>query len=278
MVEVTEDRAIANGETANIDFVGSIDGVEFEGGKGDNFDLELGSGMFIPGFEEQVVGMKAGEVRDVKVTFPKEYGAQEVAGKEAVFKVTLRQIKVKEVPALDDEFAKDVSEFDTLEDYKKDIKARLKAEKVAKAERANEDALIQQVVKNAKIDVPDEMIEYQAESMAREFEYRLESQGMKLEDYLKYINMSFEDLIKQYKPSAEETIRVRLTLEAIIEKENITATVEEIDEQVKKYAEMQKKEVEEFKKTLDAREQFYIESDIKTEKVLKFLKDNNKIK
>ena len=278
MVEVTEDRAIVNGETANIDFVGSIDGVEFEGGKGDNFDLELGSGMFIPGFEEQVVGMKAGEVKDVKVTFPKEYGAQEVAGKEALFKVTLRQIKVKEVPALDDEFAKDVSEFDTLEDYKKDIKARLKAEKVAKAERANEDALIQQVVKNAKIDVPDEMIEYQAESMAREFEYRLESQGMKLEDYLKYINMSVEDLIKQYKPSAEETIRVRLTLEAIIEKENITATVEEIDEQVKKYAEMQKKEVEEFKKTLDAREQFYIESDIKTEKVLKFLKDNNKIK
>lgn len=278
LVDVTEDRPIAINETANINFVGSIDGVEFEGGKGDNFDLQLGSNMFIPGFEEQVVGMKAGEVKDVKVAFPKEYGAQEVAGKDAVFKVTLNQIKVKEVPELDDEFAKDVSEFDTLEDYKKDIKAKLKAEKEAKAEKANEEALIDAVVKNAKMDIPAEMTEYQAESMAREFEYRLQSQGMKLEDYLKYVNMTAEELIDQYKPSAEKTIRVRLTLEAIIAKENIVASVEEVEEQIAKYAEMQKKDVEEFKKTMDPRENFYIESDIKTEKVLKFLKDNNKIK
>ena len=278
LVDVTEDRAIANGETANIDFVGSIDGVEFEGGKGDNFDLELGSGMFIPGFEEQVVGMKAKEVKDVKVTFPKEYGAKEVAGKDAIFKVTLNQIKIKEVPALDDEFAKDVSEFDTLADYKKDIKAKLKADKVANAERENEDNLIQAIVKETKIDVPAEMIEYQAESMAREFEYRLQSQGLKLEDYLKYINMSVEDFVNQYKPSAEQTIRVRLTLEEIIAKENITVTDAEIEEQIKKYAEMQKKDVEEFKKTIDSRELFYIESDLKTEKVLKFIKENNKIK
>lgn len=278
LVEVTEDRTIAQGETANINFVGKIDGVEFEGGKGDNFDLELGSGMFIPGFEEQVVGMKKGEVKDVKVTFPAEYGATEIAGKDAVFTVTLNQIKVKEVPALDDEFAKDVSEFDTLEDYKKDIEGKLKAEKVANAERQNEDALIDAIVKNAKIDVPVEMTEYQAESMAREFEYRLQSQGMRLEDYLKYLNMTVEELINQYKPSAEQTIRVRLTLEEIIKKENIAATAEEVEEQIKKYAEMQKKDVEEVKKTIDEREKFYIESDIKTEKVLKFLKDNNKVK
>ena len=278
IVEVTEDRKIKKGETANINFVGSIDGVEFEGGKGDNFDLELGSGMFIPGFEEQVVGMKAGETKDVKVTFPKEYGAEEVAGKDAIFKVTLNQIKIKEVPELDDEFAKDVSEFDTLADYKKDIKAKLKAEKEANAIRQNEDNLIQAIVSESKIDIPAEMIEYQAESMAQEFEYRLQSQGMKLEDYLKYLNMNVEQFIEQYKPAAEQTIRVRLTLEAIIAKENITVTDAEIDEQVKKYAEAQQKTVEEFRSTVDSRELFYIESDLKTEKVLTFIKDNNKIK
>ncbi len=278
IVEVTEDRKIKKGETANINFVGSIDGVEFEGGKGDNFDLELGSGMFIPGFEEQVVGMKANETKDIKVTFPKEYGAEEVAGKDAIFKVTLNQIKVKEVPALDDEFAKDVSEFDTLADYKKDIKAKLKAEKEANAIRQNEDNLIQAIVSESKIDIPAEMIEYQAESMAQEFEYRLQSQGMKLEDYLKYLNMTVEQFIEQYKPAAEQTIRVRLTLEAIIAKENIAVTDEEIEEQVKKYAEMQQKSVEEFRSSIDAKELFYIESDLKTEKVLKFIKDNNKIK
>ena len=234
--------------------------------------------MFIPGFEEQVVGMKAGEVRDIKVTFPKEYGAKEVAGKEAVFNVTLNQIKVKEVPALDDEFAKDVSEFDTLADYKKDIKAKLKTDKEANAIRQNEDNLIDAIVKESKIDVPAGMIEYQAESMAQEFEYRLQSQGMKLDDYLKYLNMDINQFIEQYKPAAEQTIRVRLTLEAIIAKENITVSDAEVDAQIKKFADDKKQDVEEFRKTLDEREMFYIESDLKTEKVLQFLKDYNKIK
>ena len=214
MVEVTEDRAIQNGETANIDFVGSIDGVEFEGGKGDNFDLELGSGMFIPGFEEQVVGMKAGEVKDVKVTFPAEYGAKEVAGKEAVFKVTLKQIKVKEVPALDDEFAKDVSEFDTLNELKEDIKKKALERKETAADDDVENELINQLIDNMTAEIPEAMYERRVDDNIRDFDYRLRSQGMDLQTYMKYLGINdIAEFRKNFRPQAERAVKFRLALE-----------------------------------------------------------------
>ena len=197
LVEV--DDAAKNGDIVNIDFVGSVDGVKFDGGSAEGYDLTLGSGSFIPGFEEQLVGVKKGDKKDVKVTFPEDYHAAELKGKEAVFECTVNAVKKKELPALDDEFAKEISEFDTLAAYKEDVKNKLMKDAEMRADRQYEDALVQSVVEGAEVEIPQAMIDEEAEDMAKEFEYRLSYQGIKLSDYLGYLNMTRDQLLDEYK-------------------------------------------------------------------------------
>ena len=234
-----EDRAAEMGDTAEIDFEGFVDGVAFDGGKGENYPLELGSGSFIPGFEEQVAGHKTEEAFDVNVTFPEEYQAENLAGKDAVFKVKIHEIKTKEVPALDDEFAKDVSEFDTLEELKKDLTEKMAAEKKDQADSKMENDLLEQAVKNMTVEIPTVMFENKAQDMVEEFGYRLQTQGMNMDMYMKYTGTTPEALTAQFMPQAEAQVRTTLLLEKIAEVENIEITEEDIngeyDRMVKDY-------------------------------------------
>ncbi|MCQ2440966.1 MAG: trigger factor [Clostridia bacterium] len=266
-----EDRAAKKGDTVVIDFEGFIDGNAFEGGKGEGHSLELGSGQFISGFEDQIVGKKIDDEFDVNVTFPEEYGAKELAGKPAVFKVKLHAIKVRELPAIDDEFAKDVSEFDTLKELKADIKKKATERKKAAAEEAVENDLVQQIVDSIKGDIPQAMFENRLNQCVEDFAYRMQSQGMDMQTYLKYTNSSMDDFKKSFRPQAEMQVKYRLALEKIVELEGITADEKAVEEQYKKMAENYGVEVEQVKMAIPQTE---IEKDIAVGKAIDFVKEN----
>ena len=247
---VDVDREIKADDTATIDFVGSVDGVEFAGGKGEDYPLTIGSGTFIPGFEDQLIGHKTGETVDVNVTFPEEYGAKDLAGKAALFKVTIKGVKEKQIPAADDEFASEVSEFDTLDEYKKDLKKTIKEEKEKQAAAANENAVVAKVVENASMDIPAPMVEMQVEQMYYEYQMRLQQQGIPMDQYLQITGLTKEKLEEQMKPSAENNIKSSLVLEAIQKQENIEASDEKVEEEFKKIAEQYKMKYEDLVKTV----------------------------
>ena len=244
------EREIKKDDIANIDFVGSVDGVEFEGGKGEDYPLTIGSGTFIPGFEDQLIGHKAGETVDVKVTFPENYGAKDLAGKEALFVTTIKTVKEKQVPAADDEFASEVSEFDTLDEYKKDLKKTLKEEKEKAATTTNERNVIAKVVENASVEIPAPMLEAQLDNMLYDYQTRLAQQGIPMDQYLKITGQTVEQIKDQMKESAEKNLKTSLVIEAIMEKENITVAEERVDEEFKKIAEQYKMEYDDLKKTV----------------------------
>ena len=270
MVEVT-DRAAQLGDTAVIDFEGFVDDVAFDGGKAEGHNLELGSGQFIPGFEDQIVGHNAGEEFDVNVTFPEEYGAEDLAGKAAVFKIKLHEIKVKELPEIDDEFAKDVSEFDTLDELKADLKAKALERKQKAAEEEVENELVQMIVDSIKGEIPEAMFENRLNQSVEEFAYRLQSQGLDLQTYLKYTNSTVEDFKKSFRPQAESQVKFRLALEKIVELENITASEDDINEQFEKMAKDYGMEVDKVKAAVPAEE---IAKDLAVGKAIDFIKEN----
>lgn len=271
-----DDRPVEDGDITVIDFVGSVDGVEFEGGKAENHELTIGSNTFIPGFEDQIIGMKIDEVKDIKVKFPDEYFSKDLAGKDAVFKVTLHEIKKKELPELDDEFAKDVSEFDTLEELKASIKEKLEKQNEERAKYETEDAVIKAVCENAKLDIPSGMIELEVDNMIKDMEQRLSYQGMKFEQYMQMMGKTEEEFRKESEPQAIEAIKSRLALETIIEKEKIEATDEEVEEKLKEMAKNYGRSEEDLLKNENIKE--YIKNGITSEKAIDFLVKNAKMK
>lgn len=266
-----EDRAAKKGDTVVIDFEGFQDGKAFDGGKAEGHSLELGSGQFIPGFEDQIIGKNIGEEFDVNVTFPEEYGAKELAGKEAVFKVKLHEIKVRELPAVDDEFAKDVSEFDTLKELKADLKKKALERKQKAADEAIENALVQQIVDSIKGEIPEAMFENRLEQSVEEFAYRLQSQGLNLETYLKYTNSNIEDFKKTFRPQAEGQVKFRLALEKIVELENITPSEKDIADQYEKMAKDYGVDVDKVKSAIPEEE---LVKDLAVGKAIDFVKEN----
>ena len=261
-----EDRAVQKGDIATLDFEGFVDGVAFEGGKGENYDLTIGSNTFIPGFEDQLVGAEIGKELDVNVTFPEEYGAKELAGKEAVFKCKVNGIKVKELPEADDEFAQEVSEFDTLDEYKADIKAKLLKDKEDEAKRAKEDAVIGKIVENATMDIPDAMVEYQTQQMLDDFGRRMQSQGLSLEQYFQFTGMTEADYKEQMKPRALQNIQSRLVLEAVAEAEKLEATEEDLEKEYAKMAEQYKLDVDKVKEIFGEYQKEELKKDIVIQK------------
>ena len=275
MVSV-DNRAVKNKDIAVIDFEGFVNGVPFEGGKAENHELEIGSKTFIPGFEDQVIGMKIDEEKDINVKFPEEYFSKELAGKDATFKVKLHEIKVKELPAIDDEFAKDVSEFDTLKDLKASIKEKLVEDKKNQAKYQLEDAVIKEVAKNTEIDIPSGMIETELDNILKDIDGRLAYQGLNLAQYLKLINKSEDDMRKEYEAQASDSVKTRLVLEAIVKAENIEASDAEIEEKIKEMAKNYGKKEEELLENENLKE--YLKNNITTEKAIQFIVDNAKIK
>ena len=241
---VVEDRAVQDGDEVVLDFEGFVDGVAFEGGKGENYPLTIGSGSFIPGFEEQLIGAEAEKEVEVNVTFPEEYHSEDLAGKAAVFKCTVHEIKAKELPELDDEFAAEVSEFDTLDAYKADIKAKIKEQKIADGNRKKEDQAVEKAVANATMEIPEAMIDTQVNQMAQDFAQRIQQQGLSMEQYFQFTGMTAESMMEELRPQAVKRIETRLVLEAIAKAENIEITDERIDEELAKMAEAYKMEVE----------------------------------
>ena len=274
-IEVT-DRAAENGDTVNIDFVGKLNGEAFEGGSAEKFNLTLGSGQFIPGFEDQVVGMKIGDVKDIEVTFPEDYQAENLKGQKAVFTVTLHAIQGKKLPELNDEFAKKVGS-DSVEAYRLKVRERLEQNAKARALNETENSIITEIAKGAKAEIPQAMIDKQTELSMQRLEYNLMYQGIKLDDYMKYIGTTREEYKKNFEEDAKRTVLHQLIVEKIIKLENIEATQEEIDAKVAEQAKSVGKEAEEYKKTMDPRQFEYIESDIKVTKLFDFLKANNEM-
>ena len=266
-----DDRAVAQGDIVTLDFEGFVDGVAFEGGKGENYDLTIGSNTFIPGFEDQLVGAEIGKELDVNVTFPEEYGAKELAGKAAVFKCKVNGIKVKELPAVDDEFAQEVSEFDTLDEYKADIKAKLLKEKEDEAARAKEDAVIGKIIEGAKMEIPDAMVEYQTRQMLDEFAQRIQSQGISLDQYFQFTGLTEEKYMEEMKPRALQNIQSRLVLEAVAQAENLVAQEADIEEEIKKMADMYKMEADKIKELLGERQMEEMKKDIAVQKAAKLV-------
>ena len=272
-----EDRPVEKGDIATIDFEGFVDGVAFEGGKAENYDLEIGSNSFIPGFEDQIIGMKIDEEKDINVKFPEEYFSKDLAGKDATFKVKVHEIKKKELPKLDDEFAKDVSEFDTLKELKQDIKKKQQKQNDEKAKYETQDEVIKAVCKEMKVEIPSGMIETETENMLRDMEQRLSYQGLKLDQYLQMMGKSKEDMKKEYEPQAEEAIKSRLALEAVIKAEKIEVADIDVDEKIKEMAKNYGRENdEEFLKNENVRN--YIKQGLESEKAIDFLVKNAKIK
>lgn len=272
-----EDRPVENGDIATIDFEGFVEGKAFDGGKAEGHELEIGSNTFIPGFEDQVIGMKIEEEKDIQVKFPDEYFSKELAGKDATFKVKVHAIKKKELPELDDEFAKDVSEFDTLKELKEDIRQKQQKQNDDKAKYETQDAVIKAVCENIKVEIPSGMIEMEIDNMFQNMEQRLSYQGLKLEQYLQMMGKTKEDMKKEYEPQAVEAIKSRLALEAVIKAEKIEPTEEEIDEKLKEMAKNYGKENdEEFLKNENVRK--YIKEGLASEKAMDFLVEHAKIK
>ena len=251
---VVEDRAVQDGDEVVLDFEGFVDGVAFEGGKGENYPLTIGSGSFIPGFEEQLIGAEAEKEVEVNVTFPEEYHSEDLAGKAAVFKCTVHEIKAKELPELDDEFAAEVSEFDTLDAYKADIKAKIKEQKIADGNRKKEDQAVEKAVANATMEIPEAMIDTQVNQMAQDFAQRIQQQGLSMEQYFQFTGMTAESMMEELRPQAVKRIETRLVLEAIAKAENIEITDERIDEELAKMAEAYKMEVEKLKEFMGENE------------------------
>ena len=267
---VSVDRAVKKGDTADIDFEGFDNGVAFDGGKGENFDLEIGSGSFVPGFEDQLIGMKAGEEKDIDITFPKDY-TPELAGKPVVFHVKVNEVKVKEVPALDDEFAKDVSEFDTLKDLKADIKKKLTAERTEAAQRAFEDVLMAKVAEGVEADVPHEMVDLQAEQMTEGFKQQLAAQGIPFDQYLKMTNTTEADFKSQAYGPAEQQVKMDLAISAIVKAENLEASDDEVEAEMKKVADKYGMDLDTVKKYLRPEE---VKEQVIREKVIKLVADS----
>ena len=261
-VDVT-DRAVQDKDQITLDFEGFVDGTAFEGGKGEDYPLTIGSGAFIPGFEDQLIGAEIGKETEVKVTFPEEYQAKELAGKEAVFKCTVKTIKVKELPELDDEFASDVSEEgETMEEYKAEVRGKLKERKEREAKEKKENQVVEQAVANAEIDLPEPMVDLQARQMADDFARRIMQQGMTLEQYFQFTGLSEEKMMEELKPQAEKRIRTRLVLEAIVAAENIEVSDERLEEELKKMAEAYQMEVDKLKEFMGENEKKQMKEDI----------------
>ena len=270
-----EDRAAANGDNTLIDFEGFVDGVAFEGGKGENYPLTLGSNQFIPGFEDQIVGHKAGEEFDVCVPFPAEYHVPELAGKDSVFKVKLNEIRVRELPEADDEFAKDVSEFDTLDELKADIKAKLTETKEKAAETDVENKLIDTVIANMKAEIPEVMYEHAVDNMVHDFEHRLASQGMTLDLYMQYTGFTMADFRKQFEEQAQKQVKIRLALEKIVEIENIAPTEDELNAEYENMAKTYSMDVAKVKELVPVEE---LSADIAVQKAIDLVKASASIK
>ncbi len=267
---VSVERAVKKGDTADIDFEGFDNGVAFDGGKGENFDLEIGSGSFVPGFEDQLIGMKAGEEKDIDITFPENY-TPELAGKPVVFHVKVNEVKEKQVPAIDDEFAKDVSEFDTLKDLKADIKKKLTAERTESAQRAFEDVLMAKVAEGIEADIPEEMVELQAERMMEQFKQQLASQGIPFDQYLKMTNTAEADFRKQAQGPAADQVKMDLAVEAIIKAEGLEASDEDVENEMKSVAEKYGMDLDTVKKYLRPED---VKEQVIREKVVKLVADS----
>ena len=270
---VVEDRAAANGDITTIDFEGFVDGVAFDGGKGSDYALTLGSGTFIPGFEDQLVGANTGNHVEVKVTFPEEYQAKELAGKEAVFQCDVKKIETKEVPELDDEFAKDVSEFDTLAEYKEDVKKNLTEKKEKEARTAKENAAVDKAIENAQMDIPDLMIQTQCRQMMDDFARRMQQQGLSMDQYFQFTGQSMDKMMEDMKPQALKRIQTRLVLEKIAETENTQPSEEEITEEIQKMADAYKMEADKIREAIgeDGIEQ--LKKDLSVQKAVTLIAD-----
>ncbi len=271
-----EDRPVENGDITTIDFEGSVDGVKFEGGTSENHELTIGSNTFIPGFEDQIIGMKIDEEKDIKVKFPDDYFSKDLAGKDAVFKVKLHEIKKKELPKMDDEFAKDVSEFDTLDELKNSIKERLDTQNADKTKYETEEEAIKTVCDNTPIDIPNGMIEMEIDNMLHDMEHRLQYQGLNLTQYLQIMGKTEEDVRKEFKEQAEKSVKSRLVLEAIVKAEKIEANPDEVTDKIKEMATQYGRKEEELLE--NAQLQDYIAENVKTEKAIDFIVKNAKIK
>ncbi|HIW50098.1 MAG TPA: trigger factor, partial [Candidatus Blautia intestinavium] len=271
-----EDRGAENGDIATIDFEGFIDGTAFEGGKGTDYPLTLGSGSFIPGFEDQLVGVKAGDHVEVNVTFPEEYQAAELAGKAAVFQCDVKKVEAKELPELDDDFAQDVSEFDTLAEYKDDIRKKLTERKEKEARTAKENAAVDKAIENAQMEIPDAMINTQISQMLDDFSRRMQAQGLTMEQYFQFTGMTADKMREEMKPQALKRIQTRLVLEKIAETENIQPADEEVNEEISKMAEMYKMEADKLKELLGDRELEQMKKDMAVQKAVTLVADEAK--
>lgn len=273
---VEKDGAVEMGDVADINFEGFIDGVAFQGGKAENYELEIGSKQFIDTFEEQLVGVKAGETKDVNVKFPDNYQAEELKGKPAKFVVTVNAVKKKELPAIDDAFASDVSEFETLAEYKKHIKEHLEQHAVENAKIETENKIIDAIVKDIKVELPDSLVEHELDHIMQDMEYRLMYQGLKLEDYANYINKTVDEIRKDRKKDAEKSLKIRLAMQQILKEEKIDVTKEDVDAKIKELAKSAQKTIKEYKEGLTDERINYIKNDLLMDKLLNFLVENNK--
>ena len=272
-IEVT-DRAVQDKDQIILDFEGFVDGVAFEGGKGENYPLTIGSGAFIPGFEEQLIGAEIGKETEVNVTFPEDYQAEELAGKAAVFKCSVHEIKAKEIPELDDEFVSDVSEeSETVDAYKAEVKAKIKERKEREGKQKKEDQAVEQAVANAQIDIPEPMIDLQTKQMADDFARRIMQQGMSLEQYFQFTGLSEEKMMEEFRPQAEKRIRTRLVLEAVVAAENIEVSDERLDEELKKMADSYQMEVEKLKEFMGDNEKKQMKEDIAVQEAVTLIAD-----
>ena len=272
------DRAVQDKDQTVIDFEGFVDGVAFQGGKGENYPLTIGSGAFIPGFEEQLIGKNIGEECDVNVTFPEEYHAEDLAGKAAVFKVTVKEIKEKQLPELDDEFAAEVSEFDTLAEYKEDVKKNLMEKREKDVKNAKEDAVVDAIIENATMDIPEAMIETQQRQMIQEFAQNIQMQGLSIDQYFQFTGLTPEAMMEQVKPQAEKRIKSRLVLEAVAKAENITVSDEDFDKEVEKMAEMYQMEAGKVKESIGEEGKKQMMEDLAVQKAAEFVVNEAKEK
>lgn len=271
-----EDRAVKDGDITTLDFEGFVDGVAFDGGKGENYPLTIGSGAFIPGFEEQLVGAQIGKEVEVKVTFPEDYQAENLKGKDAVFKCTVKEIKEKQLPALDDEFASEVSEFDTLAEYKEDVKKNLAEKKEKDAKNAKENAAVQAAVEVSEMEIPEAMLETQQRQMIDEFAQRITMQGLSMEQYFQFTGTNYQQMLEQVKPQAEERIKSRLVLEAIAAAENLEATEEEYEKELETMASVYQMELDKVKELMGEKEKKNIMQDLAVRKAAEFVAENAK--
>ncbi|MCX7694141.1 MAG: trigger factor [Caloramator sp.] len=273
-----EDGTVENGDIAVIDFEGFVDGVAFPGGKADNYNLTIGSGTFIPGFEDQLVGAKVGETVDVNVTFPEDYHAEELKGKPALFKVTIKEIKVKELPELNDDFVSEVSEFNTLDELKNDIKAKLQNENEERAKRDLEEEVLTKAVEACEVEIPEVMVENEIDYMIKDLDYRLRYQGMDINSYVEMLGITMETLRNDFKEVAKKRVKINLVVEAIAKAENITASNEEVENRAEEIAKMYSKDdVEKMKQAILMSERYMIEEEIVNNKVVEFLVNNSKV-